>query len=358
METTELKAGSDSCDKCTEQAKIVLPYGPHRFCKEHFNEFFESRVRKTLRTNNLVEHGEKIAVGVSGGKDSMVTLHLLNKIYGQGGRNKIVAIMIDEGISGYRDKSMEFGIKYCKAHGIEYITANFEKEIGITTADVAEQIHAGNLGGASCSYCGVFRRSVLSRKASEIGADKLATGHNMDDECQSILMNLFSNDFARLSRLGEVAGNMKLKGTVARIKPLYDTPEKEIIAYAALNGIEHYSEECCPHSWMAKRNQYRKLLNELESSQPGTKHGIMASFRNLKPMLVEMQKGSAEAIMECAQCGEPANSELCGTCRQLGKIMEARGKGKNTAKQRMAKGESCALMKGTANKEMLAAHRQ
>src|SRR3989344_7824805 len=97
----ELKMNAATkCDKCDSQSKIILPYGPHRFCAEHFSNFFEDRVRKTIRTNELIKYGEKIAIGVSGGKDSMVTLHLLNKLYGN--QAKIEAIMIDEGIPGYR----------------------------------------------------------------------------------------------------------------------------------------------------------------------------------------------------------------------------------------------------------------
>ncbi len=347
MAELKIKPGvSGGCDKCNSEAKIILPYGPHNFCAGHFNEFFENRIRKTIRTNRLIEYGEKIAVGVSGGKDSMVTLHLLYKIFGQTGLNKIEAIMIDEGIEGYRDKSMEFGIKYCEHNGIKYHIAKFEQELGVTTAQVGEQIHGGNLGGAACSYCGVFRRQVLSKKGAQIKADKLATGHNMDDECQSILMSFFSNDFARLARLGELAGKLRLKGTVPRIKPLYDTPEKEIIAYAALNGIEHYSAECCPHSWMAKRNQYRKMLNELENSLPGTKHGIMASFRNLKPILIESEKKSNVQVFECAKCGEPANSELCATCRQMEKILATGKVPKIKLKEQATDTLSCAVTKG------------
>ena len=189
----------------------------------------------------------------------------------------------------------------------------------------------------------------------EIGADKLATGHNMDDECQSIVMDIFGNDTARLARLGEIAGNKKFGKFVPRIKPLYDTPEKDIIAYAALNGIKHYSEECCPYSWTAKRNHFRKMLNETESRFPGTKHGIIASFRKMRPALARMEKGGAE-IMECAECGELANSELCATCRQFGKIMDAMKKVPKAGKKKIAAGMSCADTKGLIRKNAGTSH--
>ncbi|MFH1391636.1 MAG: TIGR00269 family protein [Candidatus Diapherotrites archaeon] len=306
-----------NCDKCSEEAKIFIGYGPHRFCKEHFNHFFEKRIRKTIRMNQLVKYGEKIAVGVSGGKDSMVTLHLLNKIYEN--QIQLEAILIDEGIKGYRDKSMQVGIDYCEKNGIPYHTVSFESEFGLNMEDIMKKIHEDSKLGSTCSFCGVFRRQFLNSKALEIKADKIATGHNLDDEVQSIAMSFFNNDLGTVARSGPITGPKKPK-MVPRIKPLYETPEKEIIAYCALNKIEHYSEECCPYSWMAKRNHYRKMLNELEESVPGTKYSLLASFRELKPKLVEMEKEKNENIKECVKCGNLSNGKICNACSQLERI--------------------------------------
>ena len=93
----------EKCDRCEKKSVIELLYGPHWLCKEHFLHFFEKRVKKTCRANKLVSPGEKILVAYSGGKDSAVTLYLINKIFG--GRNEIQALLIDEGIEGYRDKA-------------------------------------------------------------------------------------------------------------------------------------------------------------------------------------------------------------------------------------------------------------
>ncbi len=348
MQQTALLVKGARCDKCASEAKIILPYGPHRLCAEHFNEFFEHRVRKTVRLNQLVKYGEKIAVGVSGGKDSMVTLHLLNKVFGTS--NKIEAIMVDEGIAGYREKAIEIAKNYCAEHKIPYHIVKYEQAFGFDMGNVMKKIHEDRSLGSTCSFCGVFRRDLLNAKALEIGAQKLATGHNLDDEVQSIAMSLFGSDFARLSRLGEIAEGMKGSGKmVPRIKPLYETPEKEVIAYAALNGIEHYSEECCPYSWMAKRNHYRKTLNELEDAMPGTKYGILSSFRKMKPMLSAIA-GEGGELRECAKCGNPSAQELCGTCRQLERLVEQEGNGAHGQKgSRGAKKESalsCAQTKG------------
>jgi len=330
------------CDRCGEPAKIFIGYGPHRFCKEHFNHFFEKRVRKTIRMNQLIKYGEKICVGVSGGKDSMVTLDLLYKIYGK--QIRLEAVLIDEGIKGYRDKSMQIGIDYCKKNGIPYHTVSFESEFGLNMEGVMKKIHADQKLGSTCSFCGVFRRHFLNKKARELGADKLATGHNLDDEVQSIAMNLFNNNLTTLARLGEIASSLKDKGFVPRIKPLYDTPEKEIIAYAAFNGIEHYSEECCPYSWMANRNLYRKLLNELEEHSPGTKHSLLATFRELKPILLEKEMQKPREPMKEINGLEP------GVFKQLEKLRKA-GSSK-TSGIKKDKTLTCAETKGTVEKSI------
>lgn len=339
------------CNRCAEPAKVFLPYGPHRFCAAHFNSFFESRVQSTIRQGKLIKYGEKIAIGVSGGKDSMATLHLLHNAYGKTSQNKIEAIMIDEGIRGYRDRALQIGAKYCDENGIDYHVVKYQDGLGVDMNEVMKKIHEDPNLGSTCSFCGVFRRDFLNDKALEINAEKLATGHNLDDEVQSIAMSLFGSDFGRASRLGPTTGERKFEKMVPRIKPLYETPEKDIIAYTAMNGIEHYSEECCPYSWMAKRNHYRKMLNELEDSLPGTKYSILASFRKMKPLLESFEKEHGKSPGECSRCGSPANGELCGTCRQMERLVEMPvDKKSNPSKSLKKQGTlTCAQTKGTAS---------
>ncbi|VVB99788.1 tRNA 2-thiocytidine biosynthesis protein TtcA [uncultured archaeon] len=343
------KGDNAKCERCNAEAKISLPYGPHNFCKEHFVRFFERRFKYTVQHNKLIKYGEKICVGVSGGKDSMATLHLLNKFYGKTGLNKIEAIMVDEGIKGYREKAIKIAVKYCTANKIPFHIVKFENELNaghgkIDMGKVMEKIKDHPSLGGTCSFCGVFRRKFLNEKSLERGADKLATGHNLDDEVQSIVMSLFGSDPARLSRLGPSTGEKK-KWMVPRIKPLYETPEKDIIAYCAFEGIEHYSGTCCPYSWMAKRNYYRKMLNEMEEEFPGTKYGVLGTYRKMKPLFVSHEKEFGGKIRECKSCGEPSNQPLCGTCRQLEKLLDA-GKPTGKLKTRGKKGPSCAETKG------------
>jgi len=261
------------CDKCGKEASITLGYGPHYFCENHFINFFENRFRKTIRKYNLIEQGEKILIALSGGKDSTVILFLLAKYYKKG--RELEALIIDEGVKGYRDKSVKTAEENCKNLGIKYKIISFKKEFGVTNDEIMPLIEKNPKLGGTCAFCGTLRRNIMNKYAKRIGAKKLATGHNLDDEVQSFVMNVFNNDFERMKRMGAGAGIIEHQGFVKRIKPLYETPEKEIIAYCAFKGIKHYSEECCPYSWTAKRNEYREMLNTFEDRFPGTQYSIL-----------------------------------------------------------------------------------
>ena len=313
------KAPGRKCLKCGKKADITLPYGPQHFCAKHFMELTEKRVRKTVRKHRLIKAGEKIVVGVSGGKDSLTALYLLKKIFSN--TNEFHALMIDEGIAGYRDKALAFAVKNCKSWGIPYSIVSYKQEFGISMDEVMNVLQKNPELGSSCAFCGVFRRRILNSFASKLGADRIATGHNLDDEVQSILMNIFDADLKRFARLGAKAGVREFDGFIPRIKPLYEIPEKELVAFASFAGIEHYSGKCCPYSWMAKRNDYRSFLNDFEKKYPGTKHSILRFFLEIKEQLPAPKK-DAEGLSYCRECGELTGNTLCGPCSKIRMLEE------------------------------------
>ncbi len=300
------------CDKCSKKAKLFLAYGPHNFCSEHFNSFFEQRFRKTIRRYKMLKKNDTVVIGVSGGKDSAVTLHLLNKFYSR--PQTIKALIIDEGIPNYRDKAIKIAVKEVKEKGIEFKIMSYKEELGMQMTDVMKKTGRKKVLGSTCAFCGPFRRKLLNDGAIEMQATKLATGHNLDDEIQSIAMNFFDNDLKRMSRLGAVTkGGKKL---VPRIKPLCLAPEREIIAYTELNEIKYFKEHCCPFSWQAKRNEFRSMLNKMETKFPGTHYSILSTFENLKPLI----KNRFKEEKFCKQCGSPSSKELCSVCEKLLKL--------------------------------------
>ncbi len=310
-----------SCDKCSKECVIKLSYGPHNFCDYHFTRFFENRFKKTIRKYSLIKSGEKLLVAVSGGKDSLVTLRLLERFYSKS--NKIEALIIDEGVKGYRDKAIKTAIRTCKDLRIKHYLVSFKEEFDITNDEIMPVLLKNSKLGGTCAFCGVMRRKIMNKYAKKLKADKLVTGHNLDDEVQSFVMNVFNNEVERVLRSGAKPGLIEHSGFVKRIKPLYETPEKEIIAYCAFNNIEHYSEECCPYSWTAKRNEYREMLNNFENRFPGTKFSILRFYESIKKIMKpnsKERKVLQKQLTECSLCGEPTEKKFCKTCELLKKL--------------------------------------
>lgn len=316
---------SDKCIKCVKRAAILLPYGPQKFCEKHFIQLIESRFKKTVRKFSLIKPKEHLAVAVSGGKDSTTVLYLTQKIFSK--TNKITALLIDEGIPGYRDKALKVAKKNCNAWNVPFKEFSFKKEFGITMKEIQSALAKNpsiNLG-SPCTFCGTLRRTLLNRAARAIKADRLVTGHNLDDETQSILMNACDNDLKRFLRSGAKSGIVEWKGLVQRIKPLCEIPEREIFFYMQFKGIQSYTGECCPFSEKAKRNDYRSILNQLEEKYPGTKHSLWQFFNQIKPLFLKEKKFTKAKLKKCRQCQEPCSGEICEACKKI-KIIKENGR--------------------------------
>ncbi len=305
------------CRVCKVPSQITLPYGKVSLCGHHFTRLVEKRVKATIRKYKLIQAGEKIVVGVSGGKDSMTALHILSKYFQRS--NEIEALLIDEGIEGYRDNAVNLGISLCKQNDVPYKVVGYKDEYDMSMDKVAQLIANNPELGTTCSFCGVMRRQLLNKHAREMGADKLATGHNLDDEVQSILMNITANSYDMFVRTGATTGIKRFEGFIPRIKPLYEIPEKEIIAYTGFNNIQHYSHDCCPHSWQAKRNDFRKIFNDLETKYPGTKYSTLKFFNTVKDQLVEIARAKNQhtEMGYCKECAEPSASAVCKACEKV-----------------------------------------
>jgi uncharacterized protein (TIGR00269 family) len=300
-----------TCSKCSKPSITFIRYNGTHLCKEHFIEYFEKRVKKELKKQGKTKANSRIGVALSGGKDSTVALFILNKIFSKRRDIEIFAVSVDEGIKGYRPPSLKVAINNCKRLGIEHHIISFKETVDLTLDEIAER--NTNLG--ECTYCGVFRRLCLNKKAKELNLNKLATGHNLDDFSQSILMNFVNGDIEKLARLGP---HIKVQpGLIPRILPLRVIPEKEVMLYALLNNIEFY-DGICPYSISALRGKFRDILDELEYTNPGTRHSIVRSYDAIKDLLLE--KYPPAKLNRCKICGEPTSQDICKACLLLKKL--------------------------------------
>ncbi len=299
------------CSKCDAVAVTLIRYSGQHLCREHFLAFVERRVRHELRQQVDLKGRERVAVGLSGGKDSSTATVLLHEILSPRADVELVAVTVDEGIASYRPEGIAFAATLSRDLGIEHRVVRIEETVGWTIDEVVEM----DPSTIPCSYCGVFRRQALNRAAKDLGADYLATGLNLDDTAQSVLMNIARGDVEKLARLGP--HERVQPDLVPRLQPLRMIPEKEVYLYAMLRGIT-FHDATCPNAERAQRGKFREIINGLEADTPGTRHAIVRGYDRMRPYLVDTF-GNAP-LQACVACGEPTANVTCKACELKGKL--------------------------------------
>ncbi|MGZ0747769.1 tRNA 2-thiolation protein NcsA [Haloparvum sp. AD34] len=313
-----------NCDKCGADAVTHAAYSGAHLCETHFCESVEKRVRRRVREDDLIpddattEDPETWVIGLSGGKDSVVLASILDDTFGVDRRVEMIALTIHEGIEGYRDESLDACEELAADLDMRHEVVTYADEIGVEMDDVVEK-DPENM--AACAYCGVFRRDLLETYADEFGADKLLTGHNLDDEAQTALMNFLEGDVQQVAKhfdasIGSFDDREDLEAFVPRAKPLRDVPEKEVALYCHLRDIPAHMAEC-PHAEESYRGEIKELLHELEENHPGTRHSIMAGYEELSALAADRYREDGEGadLQECAECGSKTSREVCRKCR-------------------------------------------
>ncbi|EMA36287.1 tRNA 2-thiolation protein NcsA [Halobiforma nitratireducens] len=313
------------CNRCDQEAVMHAAYSGQHLCADHFRESVEKRVRRRVRRDDLVprdatpEDPETWVIGLSGGKDSVVLTKILHDTFAEDPRIELVGLTIHEGIEGYRDKSVDACVDLAAELDIRHELVSYADEFGIEMDDVVED-DPENM--AACAYCGVFRRDVLSRYADDLEADLLLTGHNLDDEAQTALMNFLEGDVEQIAKhfdasLGPLSEREEQTEFVPRAKPLRDVPEKEIALYAHVEDLPAHITEC-PHSSEAYRAEIQQLLYDLEENHPGTRHSILSGYEELAGIAAETYGGDDGAdLRDCDRCGSTTTREVCRKCSLL-----------------------------------------
>jgi len=281
-------------------------------CDKHLKEDVERKIKTSIRKYKMIKKGDTIAVALSGGKDSMVALHVLNSLFGNRPDISIMAISIDEGIRGYRKKTIKAAKLLCKKLGVSHTIISFDESFGWTL----DQIVKKRKDKFPCSFCSVLKRTLLNRTAQALGATKVVTGHNLDDEAQSVLMNVLRGDVDRLVRL--VPTSVR-PGLIPRVKPLRNVPEAEIALYAQVESLPVDFIEC-PYRGLSFRGEVECILNDFEDKHPGTMYAIMGGFYKVLNLLKE---GLTQVeLQRCSVCGEPTFAKICQACKLLRELKD------------------------------------
>lgn len=305
------------CSICRRREAFFLRlYSGERLCKRCFTNSIEHRVRATIAKYNMLDFNDRIAIAVSGGKDSLSLLHILTKIEKDYPRASIVAVSVDEGIKGYRDEALRLASLSCRKLNVEHHVISFKELYGYTLDEIVSRLKEGDWEGLTpCAYCGVLRRKALNVIARKVGATKLATAHTLDDEVQTVILNILHGDIMRIIREKPITD--EAWKFVKRIKPFCEIPEKESALYAYIKGIKFQSMPC-PYASEAMRNDIRIFLNRMEEKHPGIKFTIFRSAERIRQALEKIEPKIK--LRECASCGEPTTREICQACHLLQRI--------------------------------------
>ncbi|CAK1552625.1 unnamed protein product [Leptosia nina] len=313
---------------CGKNAMLKRPKTGDALCKECFFWAFETEIHFTITKGELFKRGDYVAVAASGGKDSTVLAHVLktlNQRYDYG--LKLMLLSIDEGITGYRDDSLETVKRNRDDYEMMLKILSYKDLYGWTMDEIVEQIGRKN----NCTFCGVFRRQALDRGAAMLNVKCIATGHNADDIAETVLMNILRGDIARLKRCTAITTGSE--GTIPRVKPLKYTYEKEIVMYAHYKQLVYFSTECvfAPNAY---RGHARALLKDLEKVRPSCIMDIIYSGETL----AVKEEVSLPTLRVCSRCKFVSSQEVCKACvllEGLNKGLPKLGIGKSSKAKKM-----------------------
>ena len=271
-------------------------------------------MRRTITKYDMLKPMDHFMIAVSGGKDSVALLHILAKLEKPFPNVEFCAGTVDEGIHGYRDEALKIAEDNCRKLGVEHRVTSFKELFGYGMDEIVKLTQKKSEGGLTpCSYCGVLRRRALNMLAREAGVDKLVTAHSLDDETQTLLLNVVHGDPMRVVRSKPVL-DVRHPLLVRRVKPLCMVPEQEVVFYAYLRGID-FQGVVCPYAETALRNDVRDWLNRMELKHAGTLFTVFRSMEKIRPAL-EAFTGDVQ-LNDCRLCGEPTVGELCRACEML-----------------------------------------
>jgi len=296
------------CSLCSSRAVAYVRYARLYLCREHFHQFFLDRVRRTIERYSLIKPGQRVLAALSGGKDSSAMALALAELSKSMGF-EVVALHIDLGIEGYSPTQLSAVQNLAKRLGLPLIVVDLRRALGVNVAKLAHRVRR-----AVCSVCGLVKRYVMNVAASLARADSVATGHNADDVLAYVLKTMLvggGEEYARKL----VPRTEALPGAVPRIRPLYETYERETLLMCVVSGLP-YEHTPCPHAPRTSiEREIKRFLSRVEELAPGTKIRLVRRVARgeLGPTIGGTQ--SESAVSRCSRCGFIARGDVCSFCR-------------------------------------------
>jgi len=239
-------------------------------------------VGRAIAEHDLIHHGDRILVAMSGGKDSYGLMVLLRAMQQRAPvRFELVAVHLDQGHPGYDGGPL---VRWLENQGIAYRVLHED-----TYSIVTDKVPAGK---TYCSLCSRLRRGILYRAADELGCNKIALGHHREDTLETVLLNLFFG-----GKLAAMPARLRSDdGRHVVIRPLIYCAESQLAALAEARRFPILPCNLCGSQSEAQRKQMKALIADFERSHPTVRQTMLAALGNVVPTHLldrELARGAA-----------------------------------------------------------------
>ncbi len=245
-----------------------------------------------LNDYELINEGDKIAVCISGGKDSMILAKCMQELHRHSNIPfEVVYICMDP---GYREDN-----KNLLQKNIEILDIPVE----IFNSDIFDIVNTA--GGSPCYLCARMRRGALYAKAQSLGCNKIALGHHFDDVIETLLMSMMYS--SEIKTMLPKLKSSNFEG-LELIRPLYKVKEKDIIAWAKSNSLEflqcacRFTEDSQIYEGLSKRREIKNLIADIKKTNPNVDDNIFRSLHNVNLSQIvgfrEADKGELHSFLE------------------------------------------------------------
>jgi tRNA(Ile)-lysidine synthase TilS/MesJ len=256
------------CDKCQGKAIIHQRYSGMHLCQAHFDQDVHRKIRESLRRTRRVRRGARVAIGLSGGKKSATLFYVLKNLFSCRSDIDLLAVIIDEG----REGRAALGCAQALADRLE--VPYFVKSLPETACANSQGPALKKEVFSPCGISFALKKHLLEEVAQEMGADVLATGHNLDDEALDIFINYLRGNVEELLPPGD---------QIAWVKPLQRIPEREVRLYAITHSLCAFGLcilDSCPNAEALQR-EAKRHLDGFDSRHPGTKYSLLHSMERV-----------------------------------------------------------------------------
>ena len=307
------------CDVCRSRgAQVYQAHSGLRLCRECFVESVRDRVWREVERWRLIEPGDTVLLAVSGGKDSYVMLESLALRYKS---SRLIGLSIVEGIPGYnREEDVKALVELARSYGVDVVVVGVRDYVGLSVYEMVREARARGYRESACTFCGLSRRHVMDYYARALGASKIATAHNLDDEVQTLVINMLRGDIVGLLKIHPLAPQPG--ESIRRVKPLRRVYEWETAVYAMLRGFKFQDTECMfINEHPTLRAKVRTALYEIEKERPGALLRLLDYFDYMLGDALH-KLGSESSTSKCSRCGAPTTRgrSLCKLCELLERI--------------------------------------